>query len=72
MMTARFDERQAKRLPEEVRDFHCFLSQAIATARMLLHLSNKLSFAWNSMTKTRRVDRCNGSNHQKWGGKDLG
>jgi hypothetical protein len=35
MMIARFDERQAKRFPETVGDFRCFLFEAIAAARTL-------------------------------------
>ena len=73
MRIARFDEWQTKRFPEKVGNFHCFLSETIATARTLLHLSNKLSSARYTMTKTRRIDGCNVRGyHQKRGSKDLG
>jgi len=57
-MTASLDERQPKILPEKVGDFHCFLVEATAPARTLLHLHHlrmrlgNVIWHWDSMTDT--------------------
>ena len=65
MMTASFDERQAKSFAEEVGNFDCLLSEAMT--RTLPHLSHKFGLAWDSM----RVAIDIRGNHKR-GGKDLG
>ena len=65
VVTVRFDERQAKSLPEKIGDFHCFLTEATATARTLPHLY-KLRFACDRMTRVMIDGRHNvGGNHQE-------